>query len=145
MNSKELRKLSRKEILEILLEQTKRIEELENELEKAKSELSERKVATKNIGSLAEASLVLSDIFKAADEAANIYIENVKELAKKEEKNLRKELRELKKKKIEAIEKECEKRILKDDNKANNKSVKKNSKSTNNSSKKKVKEEKLDE
>lgn len=111
MNTKELRKLSRKDLLEILLEQTKRIEELEIELEKVKFELNERKVSLKNIGSLAEASLVLSNIFKAADETASIYIKNIEELAKKEEKNTKKELRALKKKKLAEIDKECLKRI----------------------------------
>lgn len=109
MDSRELRKLNRKELLEIILAQTRRIETLELELEKAKKELNERKIALKEVGSLAEASLVLSDIFKKADEAANIYISNIKELAIKEEKNTKKELRQLKKKRIEQIEKEISK------------------------------------
>ena len=112
MNNKELKKLNRRDLLEILLEQTKRIEELELELEKAKNELNERKSSLKEVGSLAEASLLLSYIFKSADETVNIYIKNIEELARKEERNTRKELRELKKKRIEEIEKECEKRIL---------------------------------
>jgi len=99
MNDKELKKLSRKELLEILLEQTRRIEDLETELEKTKSELNNRKVALKNVGTLAEASLALSDIFKVADEAASIYIENIKELQKKEEEILEKQTKELNKKK----------------------------------------------
>ena len=153
MNSKELRKLSRKEILEILLEQTKRIEILEYELEQTKKELNEKKSSLKNVGSLAEASLVLSNIFKTADEAANIYIENIKELAIKEEKNTKKELRELKKKKIEEIEKECEKRILnaeKEVQKIKNKNInqikdikkEKNSKNKNKSNNNKTKRKK---
>ena len=79
MKNKEFRKLKRKDLLEILLEQTKRIEELEIELDNANKQLANRKLSIKNIGSLAEASLALSNIFKSADEAANIYIENIKE------------------------------------------------------------------
>ena len=56
MNNKELRKLNRKDLLEILLEQTKRIEELEIELEKVKNELTERKSSLKEVGSLAPSS-----------------------------------------------------------------------------------------
>ena len=63
MDNKELRKLSRKELFEILLEQTKRIEELEVKLDRANKELNERNVSISNVGSLAEASLVLSNIF----------------------------------------------------------------------------------
>lgn len=145
MNTKELRKLSRKDLLEILLEQTKRIEELEIELEKVKFELNERKVSLKNVGSLAEASLVLSDIFKAADETASIYIQNIQKLAADAEKNTKKELRALKKKKLEEIDKECLKRIsnaekeIKKMQKENSKKVKEK----NNQNKQKTNAEKI--
>lgn len=98
MNGKELRRLRRKDLLEILLEQTRRIEELELELEKTKEKLNDKKILLSNVGSLAEASLKLSDIFKAADEAIAIQIKNIEEMAKSEEKKRKKELREMKKK-----------------------------------------------
>lgn len=97
MDCKELRKLRRKDLLEILLEQTKRIEELELELEKTKEKLNDKKVLLSNVGSLAEASLKLSDIFKAADEAIAIQMKNIEEMAKNEEKRMKKELRQFKK------------------------------------------------
>lgn len=105
MNDNSLRKLNRKALLEILLEQAKRIEELETELEKVKKELSDKKVQIKNVGSLAEASLQLSEIFKAADEAVAIHMKNIEEMAKNEEKRVKKELRELKKKKLSEVDK----------------------------------------
>ena len=112
MDNRELRKLGRKDLLEIILEQTKRIEKLELDYEKVKKELNEKKILIQNAGSIAEASLALSSIFESADEAAKTFINNVEEFAKQEEKNIRKELKELKKKKIAEIEKECEKRLL---------------------------------
>lgn len=42
--NKELKKMSRKELLEILLEQAKRIEELENKIEKLNEKLESKKV-----------------------------------------------------------------------------------------------------
>ena len=45
MDNKELRKLGRKDLLEIILAQTKRIEELETELKKTNSELNSKKIA----------------------------------------------------------------------------------------------------
>ena len=82
MNSGELKKLNRKMLLEILLEQSKRIEELEKELEKTQNELNNKKILIKESGSIAEASLKLSDIFKSADEAVQIYIKNALEQMK---------------------------------------------------------------
>ena len=46
--NKELKKMSRKELLEILLEQAKRIEELENKIEKLNEKLESKKVIFKN-------------------------------------------------------------------------------------------------
>ena len=88
MDSKDLKRLRRRDLLEILLEQTKRIEELELELENTKEKLNNKKVLLRDVGSLAEASLKLSDIFKAADEAIAIQMQNIEEMAKIEEKKL---------------------------------------------------------
>lgn len=82
--NKEIRKLSRKDLLEIVLEQTKRIEELESKLDILEKELSLKKINIMNSGSIAEASLKISEIFKSVDEAAEIYTKNVKNLARKE-------------------------------------------------------------
>lgn len=76
---KELKKLNRKELLEIILEQKYRIEDLETTLEKTKQELQSKKISLKDTGTLAEAALKLSGIFKNADEAINIYKLNIKE------------------------------------------------------------------
>ena len=78
-NAKELRKLNRRELLEIILGQTKYIEQLEEEIECLKKKLDERRVFIEESGTLAEASLKLSEVFKAADDAIAIYVNNVKE------------------------------------------------------------------
>ena len=101
MNDRNLKKLNRRQLLEILLDQTKRIEELEIELENTKEKLKDKNVKIKNVGSLAEASLILSDIFKAADEAIAIQMKNIENIAVEEEKRVKKELREYKKKEKE--------------------------------------------
>lgn len=108
--NKELRKLNRKELLEILLEQTKRIEELENEVEELKEKVESKKIIFKNAGSLADASLQLSGIFTVAQEAAEIYLTNIKELKEKEEIKLNKMLKETERK-CKKREKEADKFI----------------------------------
>lgn len=59
----------------------------------AQKELDRREVISHKAGSLAEASLELMDIFKQADEAAEIYLENLKNLKdieKEQGKNVKK-------------------------------------------------------
>lgn len=110
MNDKELRKISRKELLEIMLAQTNRIEELELALEEANQKLNSKKLIIKESGSLAEASLKLSGIFEQAQTIAEEYLDNVKENCKLLEKETKKECRELKKKMLKEVEEKCQKR-----------------------------------
>lgn len=78
MTDKELRKLKRNELLQMLIEQTKENERLQNELDDAVKRLENRDITISESGSLAEASLRLNDIFSAADDAAAQYLENIK-------------------------------------------------------------------
>ena len=104
--NKELKKLNRKELLELLLEQTRRIEELENEIDNLNKKLESKKVIFKNAGSLADAALQLSGIFSVAQEATDIYLNNIKDLKEKEEK----EIENLKNKMLEETARKCKKR-----------------------------------
>lgn len=81
MTDKELRRLSRAELLEMLLAQTEENERLRERLEDAEKALEDRRIDIAKAGSLAEASLKLNDVFLAADQAARQYVENVRRLA----------------------------------------------------------------
>ena len=78
MNEKELKQLNRKQLLELLLIQIERADELERRLEEAQNKLKSRELIQMKAGSLAEEALKLSGIFEAAQEAADLYLENVK-------------------------------------------------------------------
>lgn len=107
MNDKKLRKIGKKELLEILLSQAKRIEELELELEDTKKKLESKKILIEESGSLAEASLKLNNIFEVAQQAADQYLLNVKEKCKKIENDVRKTCQIKKNKIIKETEKVC--------------------------------------
>lgn len=109
MNDKELRKISRKELLEVLLEQAKKIESLEKELKKTKDELNSKKLIISESGNLAEASLKLSKIFEVAQQTANEYLYNIQENCKKIENATKKECKEYKTKAIKEVELKCNK------------------------------------
>ncbi len=78
MADKELRKLQKIELLEILVDQRKRIDELEKELAEAREQLESREINIRNSGSIAEASLKLTKVFYEAQKAADLYLENVR-------------------------------------------------------------------
>lgn len=82
MTDKELRRLSRAELLEMLLAQTEENERLRERLDEAEAALNDRRIEIERAGSLAEASLRLNKVFTAADEAARQYLENVQRMAR---------------------------------------------------------------
>ena len=79
VTEKELRKLNRAELLEMLIAQSKKLNRVEEELSAAQKELERRKIAITTSGSLAEAALKLNGIFEAADQAAAQYLDSLRE------------------------------------------------------------------
>ena len=104
MNEKELRKISRKELLELLLEQANRIVDLENELTKIKAKLEDKKIMLNEAGNLAEASLKITDLFQKTMETCKIYADNIDELNSRIEKEVRKKYEEIEKQRIAELE-----------------------------------------
>ena len=96
MDDKKIRKISKRELLEILLEQAKKIKELESELDKTNKKLETKKMIIEEAGTFADASAKLNGIFEVAEETANQYLVNVKEKCKKIENNTKKECQKLK-------------------------------------------------
>lgn len=78
MTDKELRRLRRDELLEILLGQQKEIDRLTAALAEAEKKLEDREIKIMNAGSIAEASLALTEVFAQAQRAADLYIENIR-------------------------------------------------------------------
>lgn len=110
MNNQELKKFGKKELLEILLSQAKRIEELEEELTKTNKKLESKKITIENSGSLAEAALKLNNIFESAESAAEQYLLNIKEKCKKIEADTKKDCLNRTNKILEETEKACQKK-----------------------------------
>lgn len=79
---KSLRKMKRKDLLEVLLLQNKKINELEEELRVTKELLEKNEIIISESGSIAEASLKLNKVFEVAQKAADDYLKNIKEIDK---------------------------------------------------------------
>lgn len=84
MTNRELRKLSRADLLELLLKERKENERLREQLKIANKKVASRKIAIDNAGSIAEAALQLNGVFEAAEKAAGQYLENVRRMAGEE-------------------------------------------------------------
>lgn len=78
MNDRELRRLNRKDLLELLIEQTKKTAELQNRVKQLELKLEEKQLNVSESGTLAEAALRISNVFSDADKAAELYLENIR-------------------------------------------------------------------
>lgn len=76
-----LKRMKRKELLEILLLQNKKITLLEEKNKYLEDKLSKREILIKESGSIAEVSLKLNKIFEVAQKAADDYLESIKYMA----------------------------------------------------------------
>ena len=86
MTERELRRLSRTDLLELLLAQRRENEQLRCILDETQSQLADRTIKIDKAGSIAEASLQLSGIFTAAQDSCQYYLENVKLLSERQAK-----------------------------------------------------------
>lgn len=77
MTHKELKRLRRSDLMEMLLELSKENLRLQEELQEANRKLEEREIAIAECGSLAEAALKLNRIFEDAQAACDQYRYNL--------------------------------------------------------------------
>lgn len=84
MTDREMKKLNRAELLELLLEQMDENRRLREELDQAQAALADRRIRLERAGSIAQAALALNGVFEAADRAAQAYLDSVRHMAEQE-------------------------------------------------------------
>lgn len=77
MNKKDLKRLRRRDLLEMLLDLTKENELLRKRNDELEAQMRVRRLTISKAGSLAEAALQLNDVFKAAQDACDQYTQNM--------------------------------------------------------------------
>lgn len=80
MTKKELKRMNRLELLELLLEIDQENERLRAENARLTEQLNYRKIRLETSGSIAEAALALNHIFEDAQAAADQYLESIRAL-----------------------------------------------------------------
>lgn len=85
MTNKELKRMGRSELLELLITQMEENESLRSRLEEAEAELQNRRINLDKAGTMAEASVLLNGVLEAADKAAEQYLENIRVMSESQE------------------------------------------------------------
>ena len=81
MTERELRNLSRSDLLELLIHQSKQVQILQDKLTQAQAALESRQITINQAGSIADAALQLNGVFEAAQAASQQYMDNIKQLS----------------------------------------------------------------
>lgn len=74
MENHDLKKLSRADLIEIIYQLKKNERDLQMQIEALREELDEKRIKIETAGSVAQAALELSEVFQAAQRAADIYL-----------------------------------------------------------------------
>lgn len=82
MTNKELRKLSRAELIELLIDHRQQYDQQQKELEKTREWLRDKEINLQKAGNIAQASMQLSGVFKAAQDAAEQYVSNIQRMTR---------------------------------------------------------------
>lgn len=80
MTSKELKRLSRMELLQLLLRQIQESDRLKEENAELRQLLESRKLQIAQAGNLAEAALKINRVMEAAQAAAEQYLDNLRDM-----------------------------------------------------------------
>ncbi len=95
MTEKDLKKLNRYQLLELLILQTERADKLQMRVDALETELNNQEIKIMSLGSIAEASLQLGGVFQAAQKSADIYLDAAKKRAEEIEETARKKAAEI--------------------------------------------------
>lgn len=95
MNKKDLRRLGRRDLLEMLLDLTKENEQLRKINKQLEEAIEDRTITQLKAGSLAEAALQLNGVFKAAQDAADQYLYNTQKRCKWMEEDTKKKCEQM--------------------------------------------------
>lgn len=87
MTDKELHQLRRGELLELMVSLSEENEALRNKIELLNKQLDDRTIQMQESGSIAEVALKISGVFEAAQDAADRYLGNVRQLNDRAQKN----------------------------------------------------------
>ncbi|MGN0772622.1 MAG: hypothetical protein ACI4MP_02380 [Candidatus Ventricola sp.] len=87
MKDKDLKRMSRAELLELLIDKTRENETLHAQLDEALAQLDDRMLRVEKAGTMAEAALLVNGVLDAAQRAGQQYMENMRERWRQQEEN----------------------------------------------------------
>ena len=102
MISKELKKLNRRELVDVIYQLKKNEEQMQEQIAALEAELHDRRIHLSVAGSIAEAATDITGIFSVAQSTADLYLHEISSMKEETAKECEKMIEEAKKK-VETI------------------------------------------
>ena len=80
MTNNEFKRLKRADLIEIIYQMQENEERYKAAVANMRAQLEERKLQISNAGSIAEAALAVSGVYQTAQEAADLYLEQIRRM-----------------------------------------------------------------
>ena len=97
MTDKEFKRLSRSQLIDIIYQFQLRQDELEEENQKLKAEVMDKRIRLTQAGNIADASLAIHNVMQAAQDAATQYLEEIQMMRDETEEHCQRLLEEARK------------------------------------------------
>ena len=96
MISKELKRLNRRELVDIIYQLKKNEQEMQEEIATLKKEIQDRRIRMSTAGSIADAAMSVTDVFSAAQMTADIYLREISQMKEDTENECAKKIEDVK-------------------------------------------------
>ena len=97
MVNKELKRLSRRELVDIIYQMKKNEQEMQEEIASLKEALEDRRIKISEAGSIADAALSVTGVFSAAQDTADVYLKEIADMKEDTKKECERKLEEAEK------------------------------------------------
>ena len=98
MISKELKRLSRRELVDIIYQLKKNEQKMQEEIESLKNELLDKRIRISTAGSIADAAISVTHLFSTAQMTADLYLREISCMKENTEKECEKKIEDAEKK-----------------------------------------------
>ena len=98
MISKELKRLSRRELVDIIYQLKKNEQEMQEEIKSLKNELQDKRIRVSVAGSIADAAMSVTNVFSTAQMTADLYLREISYMKEDTEKECEKKIEDAEKK-----------------------------------------------
>ncbi len=77
MNGNEIKKLSRKELIDIIYQMKQNEQQMQEQIASLQKELQDKRIRISMAGSIAEASMSITNVFSTAQRTADLYLREI--------------------------------------------------------------------